>query len=156
MRKSDDNVNHSGRGLEDDVFDLVHRLLHQYRSLQYQVLRDGPHEITHMESKVLNYFDHHPGSTQSELAQHSGRDKAQLARLIKGLRDKGLLHGEAGEVDRRSVQLVLTDAGQALLRGLQQQGRRVNSRAVSGLSAAEQRQLVALLQRVKANLDEAD
>jgi hypothetical protein len=36
-----------------------------------------------MEGKVLGFFARHPGATQRDLAQHSGRDKAQLARLIK-------------------------------------------------------------------------
>jgi DNA-binding MarR family transcriptional regulator len=153
MRKQNDNVNHSR---ESEVLDLVHTVMHQYRSQQYQVLRDGPHDITHMETKVLGFFGHHPGSTQSELAQHSGRDKAQLARLIKGLRDGGLLKGEVGEEDRRSVKLSLTAEGQAVLRSLQLQGRQLNGRAVAGFSPAEVAQLIALLQRVRGNLASED
>jgi len=155
MRKSNDNVNQSAATSQDDVLDLVHAVMHQYRSAQYQVLRDGPHDITHMESKVLNYFGHHPGATQSELSHHTGRDKAQLARLIKGLRDQGLLTGEVGADDRRSVRLSLTAAGQSVLRSLQQQVRRLNDKAVAGLSSAEAQQLVALLRHLKGNLDSA-
>jgi len=158
MRKQNDNVNQSRSDTlqDDDVLELVHSVMHKYRSQQYQVLRDGPHDITHMESKVLSYFGHHPGATQSELAEHSGRDKAQLARLIKGLRERGLLAGEVGEADRRSVTLSLTTDGQAVLRSLQQQGRRLNKQATAGLSAAEAKQLVALLQRVRGNLGSVD
>lgn len=156
MRKSNDNVNQSSRTGVTDVLELVHSVMHLYRSQQYQVLRDGPHDVTHMESKVLHFFGHHAGATQSELAQHSGRDKAQLARLIKGLRDGGLLNGEVEEADRRSVKLSLTPDGHAVLRSLQQQGRRLNERAVDGMSPTEVKQLTALLQRVRANLGSAD
>lgn len=153
MDNKDDNVNHRGMTrVEDDVLDLVHTVMHQYRAQQYQVLRDGPHDITHMESKVLGYFGRNPGATQSELAQHSGRDKAQLARLIKGLRERGLLDGAADDADRRSITLRLTPDGQAVLRTLQKQARRLNERAVLGFSGTEQQQLLALLQRVRANL----
>jgi DNA-binding MarR family transcriptional regulator len=148
MRNKDDNVNQVS-----DVLDLVHHVMHQVRSQQYQVLRDGPHDVTHMESKVMHFFGHHPGATQSELAQKSGRDKAQLARLIKGLRERGLLDGEAGEADRRSVRLQLTEAGRAVLRTLQQQARRVHARAVAEMSAEEQQRLIALLQQVSRNLE---
>jgi DNA-binding MarR family transcriptional regulator len=134
------------------VLELVHSVMHQYRSLQYQVLREGPDEITHMESKVLDYFGRHPGATQSDLAQSSGRDKAQLARLIKGLRERGLLQGTEGPADRRSVSLVLTDAGRTVLTVLRQQARKVEAAAVAGFSAAERQQLATLLQRVQANL----
>lgn len=127
--------------------------MHTYRAKQYRFLRDGPHDITHMDGKVLGYFGRHPGATQSDLAQHSGHDKAQMARLIKGLRDRGLLDGEVDDADRRNVRLSLTADGQAVQRALRQQAQRVGAQAVSGLSAADRQQLLALLRRVKNNLD---
>ncbi|MEP6825203.1 MAG: MarR family transcriptional regulator [Ramlibacter sp.] len=152
MRKSVDIVNHSPRAPETDVLELVHAVMHDYRSLQYRFLRDGPHEITHMDGKVLAFFGHRPGATQSELAQHSGRDKAQLARLVKGLRERGLLQAQADESDRRTVRLSLTADGQAVQRALALQARRLAGQAVAGLSAAERSQLSGLLQRMKTNL----
>lgn len=159
MRDSIDNVNHrphaAHAGAEDDVLELVHSVMHQFRSLQYQRLRDGPHDITHMESKVLGYFAHHPGATQSDLAEHSGRDKAQLARLIKRLLDLGLLAREPDAQDRRQLRLNLTADGLAVQRSLHQQRQRLSKLAVAGLSAEEQTQLKALLVKLQANLDQA-
>ncbi|MEO8806128.1 MAG: MarR family transcriptional regulator [Burkholderiaceae bacterium] len=126
--------------------------MHSYRSQQYRFLRDGPHDITHMDGKVLGFFGRHRGATQKDLALHSGRDKAQLARLIKGLRDRGLLAAEADETDRRNVRLSLTADGRAVQRALQQQARKLSAEAVAGLSAAEQQQLLALLRRVASNV----
>jgi DNA-binding MarR family transcriptional regulator len=154
MIKSVDKVNHAREMLgDDDVLELVHTVMHQYRSLQYQVLRDGPHDITHMESKVLGFFAHRSGATQSDLVQHSGRDKAQLARLIKGLRERGLLDAQADPDDRRNLRLALTPEGDAVQRALRQQGQKVRAAAVAGLSDKERTQLAALLKRVKQNLD---
>ncbi len=158
MRETNDNVNHSGEAREaqeEGVLDLIHTVMHQYRSQQYQVLRDGPHDITHMESKVLGVFGHRPGATQSDLARHSGRDKAQLARLIKGLRDKGLLDAEPDETDRRNVRLRLTVVGRAVQGALQQQATLLNAKAVQGLDGAQRRQLMDLLQQVRRSLDAA-
>lgn len=152
MKTTGDNVNHSDPAPAEDVLELVHRVMHDYRSLQYQSLRDESHGITHMEAKVLGFFAQHPDATQSDLAQHSGRDKAQLARLIKGLRDRELLTAEVDETDRRNVKLSLSPAGQALQRDLRQQAKRLSTRAVTGLSVQEKQQLLALLQRVRANL----
>lgn len=135
-----------------DPLDTLHSVMHQYRALQYRFLRDGPHDITHMDGKVLSYFGRHPGATQSDLAQHTGRDKAQLARLIKGLRDQGLLQGDVDADDRRSVRLSLTTDGQALQKELRQQAKRLSRQSVEGFSAAEQQQLLTLLERVKRNL----
>lgn len=147
-----DNVNHSDGAEPEHVLELIHTVMHQVRSQQYQVLRDGPHTITHMETKVLGFFGRHPGATQTDLAQHSGRDKAQLARLIKGLREQGLLDAQADTVDRRSVRLALTAQGRAVLDALEQASAHLAVQAVAGLSAAEQGQLLALLQRVRQNL----
>ncbi len=161
MRKSVDNVNlvdspRSAADTADAVVELVHSVMHRFRSLQFQALRDGAHELTHMEAKVMGFFSWRPGATLSDLAQHSGRDKAQLARLVKGLRERELLLAEADEADRRNVRLSLSAAGHAVQRALHDEAQLVNARAVDGLSAKEQAQLLGLLQRVKDNLGDED
>ncbi|AOW12037.1 MarR family transcriptional regulator [Hydrogenophaga crassostreae] len=153
MPKSFDIVNQKSSGQDDDVLEAIHAVMHLYRSQKYKALRDGPHDVTHMDSKVLGFFGRRPGATQSDLAQQSGRDKAQLARLIKGLRDRGLLAAEADEADRRNLRLSLTAEGAALQRSLQQEAKRLSTTAVAGFSAQEVQALKALLDRVKRNLD---
>jgi DNA-binding MarR family transcriptional regulator len=157
MRKQVDNVNHMGSAsAADAVIELVHVVMHRFRSRQFQALRDGAHDITHMEAKVMGFFSHHPGATLSDLVVHSGRDKAQLAKLVKGLRERGLLAAEADAEDRRSVRLSLSASGRAAQQAVRAEGRTLNAQALAGLSAQEQAQLVELLGRVKANLDAAE
>ena len=134
------------------VFEAIHTVMHRYRAYQYRVLRDGSHDMTHMDGKVLGYFARHPGSTQKDLAQHSGRDKGQLARLIGGLRDRGLLDARPDAADRRNVLLQLTPAGRTVHQALDRQARKLAAQAVATLDEAERRQLYALLQKVDANL----
>ncbi|KQP15114.1 MarR family transcriptional regulator [Pseudorhodoferax sp. Leaf267] len=154
MRESVDKVNRPPRQdpASDEVLELVHTVMHQFRSQLFQALRQGTHELTHMESKVLGFFVRRPGATQSDLVQQTGRDKAQLARLIKGLRERGLLDAVADEADRRNLRLTPTDAGLAIQRALQRQARQLEAQAVTGLDAAEKARLLELLRRVQANL----
>lgn len=152
MRNKVDIVNQSSSASEDDVLELVHAVMHEYRSLQYRILRDGPHDITHMDAKVLGFFARRPGATQRDLVEHSGRDKAQLARLIKGLREQGLLAAEADPDDRRNQRLSLTAAGKDVQKTLKQQTRRLSAKAVTGLDVDERTRLQSLLTRVKDNL----
>lgn len=161
MRKSIDNVNHvdkpAASGLKDGadaVLDLVHTLMHQVRAQQYQPLQAGDLPLTHMEAKVLGFFGRRPMATQSDLAVHSGRDKAQLARLIKGLRERELLGAAPDPADKRNVLLFVSPQGQALLARLNHIGRAVSARASAGLTQAELATLQALLQRMRQNLDE--
>lgn len=156
MRKSVDHVKQvddpAGEVAPVDVVEAVHAVMHAFRARQYRLLRNGPHALTHLEGKVLGFFARHPGATQSELAVHSGRDKGQLARLIGGLKDQGLLQAEVDPADRRALRLRLTDAGAAVQQALQRRSRRLAAAAVGGLSADEQRQLLTLLGKLQAQL----
>ena len=152
MRKPVDKVNQKPPGTVGDVFDAIHSIMHLYRAQQFRAFADGEHELTHMESKVLRFFARQPGATLSDLVAHSGRDKAQLTRLIKGLRERGLLDASADQADRRSTRLHLSQAGEALHGRLHQVGAALSGVALDGISEAEREQLHALLQRVRANL----
>lgn len=139
----------------------MHAILHLYRSRQQRGLRGaagdpgaGPaHELAHMEIKALGYFARHPDATQSDLVAHSGRDKAQVARLIRVLRERGLLEGAADALDRRSTRLRLSPEGQAVHAGLHRHDGALAAQALAGFDEAERATLLALLDRVRANLE---
>lgn len=135
----------------DDPLDLMHQVMHGVRLHHRQVLADQP-DLTPMDARVLGYFGRHPGATLKDLAAHSGRDKAQLARLIKGLREAGWLLAETDPEDRRNQQLWLTEAGAALHQHMSVAMREVSKRAVAGLLPQERRVLAELLGRVRDNL----
>jgi DNA-binding MarR family transcriptional regulator len=152
MKTQVDKVNHSPAA--ERVFDAIHTVMHLYRSGRMQALREQEHGITHMESRVLDYFARHPGATQSDLVLHSGKDKAQLTRLVRGLRDNGWLDAVEDAEDRRSVRLTLSTQGQALQRQLRKSGAQILQRAVQGLSPEQCEELVQLLQVMQSNLEE--
>lgn len=152
MPKQVDQVNqHAGRPV-DDVLETMHAIMHLYRSAQQRSLRDGPNDLAHMEVKALGFFARHPGATQSELVAHSGRDKAQVARQIRALRERGLLEVQADEADRRSSRLSLSAEGRAVHAALHSNDGRLKETALRGFTAGEQDALRDLLARVRANL----
>ena len=152
MRKQVDIVNNKAN-LAEEVVESVHMVMHRFRSLQFQALKEAAHDLSHMEAKTLGFFASRPGATQSELVQHSGRDKGQLARLIAGLRERGLLEASADAVDKRSVRLQVSAAGKAMQQQVRKQAQRVSAQAVSGLDEAECRQLLRLLDKLRENLE---
>lgn len=153
MRKTVDLVNQGAN--PDEVLEAIHGLMHAYRSRQFQAARAASGGVTHMEGKVLRFFARQPGATQSSLAAHSGRDKGQLARLVGGLRERGLLEASADEADRRSVRLHLTAAGRAADEALRRRGRRLAALAVQGVTVPERLELLAVIARMRANLEGA-
>lgn len=160
MSKTVDHVNQRVGSTEapdgDEVFEAIHAVMHLYRSPRHRgavAAAADAAELTHMEHKALGFFCRHPGATQSDLAGHASRDKGQLARLIAGLRARGLLDAQPDPADRRNLRLHPTAAAHAAQQAAQRQARAVAATAVAGLSEAERRQLLALLQRVRANLE---
>ncbi|WP_322405233.1 MarR family winged helix-turn-helix transcriptional regulator [Massilia luteola] len=127
--------------------------MHLFRSAQQRSLRAGPHDLAHMEIKVLGFFARRPGATQSDLAAHSGRDKAQLARLVRGLRDRGLLDAAADETDKRSTRLSLSGEGKTMYAALHRHDGALAEVALDGISEEERATLLDLLARVRANLE---
>ena len=155
MRKPADEVSQQSASAAAEVMESVHAITHLYRSRQQRSLRGGQHELAHMEVKALGFFARHPGAAQSELVAHSGRDKAQVARLIRSLRERGLLEARADEADRRSMRLSLSEPGRALHAALHRHDGELAAAALAGLSGAEQALLLDLLGRVRASLESA-
>ena len=137
----------------DDVFASIHTIMHLFRAEQDRVLREGRYDLTHMEGKILGFFNRHPGATLRDLVAHLKQDKGQLARLIRSLKDHGLLEAQAGAQDRRSVPLQATRDGRRIHQILQRQIRKLSELAVQGLDPDQRRQLVTLLDKVQGNLE---
>jgi DNA-binding MarR family transcriptional regulator len=152
MRNIVDQVNQNPDRPVDDVLETMHAIMHLYRSVQQRSLRDGPNDLAHMEVKALGFFARHPGATQSDLVAHSGRDKAQVARQIRALRERGLLDAEADEQDRRSSRLSLSAEGKAVHAALHSNDGRLKEQALQSFTDEEKDALLALLGRVRANL----
>jgi DNA-binding MarR family transcriptional regulator len=153
MQNVVDEVNQNPPSPALEVLERVHAIMHLYRSAQQRSLRAGPHDLAHMEIKVLGFFARRPGATQSDLAAHSGRDKAQLARLIRGLRDRGLLDATADETDKRSTRLALSAAGKDMFAALHRHDGALAEAALEGIAEADRATLLDLLERVRANLE---
>lgn len=153
MPKSLDNVKQSARaGPGDEVFDALHDVMHLYRGQRQRALDASGAPGSGMEAKALGFFARHPGATLSDLAEHSGRDKSQLARLIAGLRERGMLDARTDAGDRRNVRLFLSPRAEEAHQEMQKHLRKVAREAIADISEAECRQLVRLLSRIRAKL----
>ncbi|HWK72034.1 MAG TPA: MarR family transcriptional regulator [Burkholderiaceae bacterium] len=132
--------------LSVDVFDCVHELLSLFRERMRRSLEAAHPELTFNEMRILMRTGRHPGITQKDLVEHSHTDKAQMARLLAHLQEKGWLKRSASESDKRVRCLHLSARGQRLftqLRSLQDQ---VATQLLKDCSSSSQAQLLALLQ----------
>ena len=154
MKKEVDIVNQLPFTSDDDVLELIHAVMHQVRSHHGRSGTDGSQPTAHLEGKVMNFFARQPGATQSDLVMHSGRDKGQVARLLAGMKDKGLLESVSDEKDRRVVRHFLTEKAKDLHADVKHQRQQLSRLAVAGFSAQQKQQLLELLRQVQNNLRE--
>lgn len=126
--------------------------MHAFRARQFSAKEVEPFALTHLEGKVLGILAKTPHVRQSELITMLGRDKGQVARLVAGLRSRGLMTTTADDADRRAVRLTVSELGRSALAALTSQEERVANLACDGLSAAEMRDLVDALERMKERL----
>lgn len=134
-----------------EVLDHIHALMHaQGRHMQAAVSAEG-NGLGPMEVRCLRHIAHQEGVTQSDLVAHSGRDKAQIARLIKGLIERGLVTSQPHPVDRRSQVLSVTAEGLVLQRKMQAHLARFETQLLAGFGANETASLVDFLKRLHHN-----
>lgn len=97
-----------------------------------------------------NETDHPP--TQAELAQHLDLTPMAVATLVDRMEAAGWISRKPSETDRRANIVTLQPQAVAALDKAMLLSDRVQDAALAGFSAAERKQLVAMLQRVRANL----
>ena len=93
----------------------------------------------------------HP-PTQAELAQHLDLTPMAVATLVDRMEAAGWITRRPSDTDRRANAIELQPRAEAALEKAFAVSDRVQEAALAGFSAAERKQLVAMLQRVRANL----
>jgi len=138
-----------------DVMEQIHTLMH---ALKARVMQGSPEaggrRVAPTEARMLHHVARHPGCTQGDLVEHTGRDKGQINRLIQQVEDAGLLVRVPDETDRRKLRLELTAEGREVVKGIAAERRKLSAKLVADFSPEERAQLGALLARLQKNLGE--
>ena len=90
--------------------------------------------------------------TQAELAQNLDLTPMAVATLVDRMEAAGWISRRPSETDRRANAIALQPRAEAAMDKAIAVSDRVQDAALAGFSAAERKQLVAMLQRVRANL----
>ncbi len=107
------------------------------------------------EARVLYEVAHVDRPTASSLIDTLDLDAGYLSRLLRGLRQRGLLTARAAPDDRRVRELALTARGRKAFGQLDARATEAIAGMLGHLSAAERDRLLASLGTVEALLDDA-
>ena len=88
-----------------------------------------------------------PNITQSDLGRAIARDKSTVTPLLQDLQRRGLVKRTRSTTDRRSVTLVLTPAGERVLRDLIVHARE-HDRRLDEIAGPAKAEFVAILKRI--------
>lgn len=109
--------------------------------------------LTPAQYGVLNLVNEHAGIDQTSLARALAFDKVTVLRVLKGLEERGLCLRTEGALDRRHMSVRLTPAGRRLLQRAQKPVQHAYDALMQPLKPQEQRQLIALLQKINQSLE---
>ncbi len=96
------------------------------------------------------------GLTQMELGRRSLFDRPTTTGILVRLEERGIVERRQSPTDSRARAIFFTSDGKTLFAKLPSLAAAVNAIAARNLSAIEQRQLLRLLNKIAANLEESD
>jgi len=132
------------------------RAFNRFYTRRIGVLQEGLVDsgFTLTESRLLWEFAHRPHATASELARVLDLDPGYLSRLLRSLRERGLIQGTPSASDARQSQLSLTDAGRAAFAPLDTGSQRQVQALLDGLNEQSQQQLLQAMDTLQRLLDD--
>ncbi len=139
--KDDDRV----YKLEDQVGYLL-RLASQRHTVIFQNrISEG---LTPTQFSCLVRVAEEQAVSQNQLGRLAAMDIATTKGVVDRLKAKGLIKNNSDPSDKRRSIISLTDAGQALMDQLFDDGFSISHETLSPLKASEQRTLIALLKKI--------
>ena len=108
--------------------------------------------LTRAQWLALTRINRRPGMSQSEMADMMEIEKAPAGRIVDRLEEKGWVERRAEPSDRRVKRIYVTDLGARLHAAITPLADATVRDALAGLSPVEQKRLVALMSKVKAQL----
>lgn len=113
--------------------------------------------LTRQQAFTLGYIEHHQarGVIARELSEVHGVTPASVASLLQGLEDRGYVVRTPSPTDSRVKLLSITPQGSALINGFDEAMLAAQHTLFAPLDQAEQHQLLALLDRLTAEIPDA-
>ncbi|MFG6489806.1 MarR family winged helix-turn-helix transcriptional regulator [Roseateles sp. BYS78W] len=110
-----------------------------------------PFSLRPVEFSLLMLLQANEAVTPAQLSDALSLSRPHLTLLLDRMQERGLIDRARSQVDRRSQQVTLTDAGQVLSAELAQRAPQMEGELQLSLSAAERAMLIELLDKVAAH-----
>lgn len=133
--------------------ETIHYLLmanhHQFKKELFARLKDT--DMTLGQPKVLDYLIDHDGAVQKEISAIAHIEPASLTSILRRMEERGLIHREMHEGDRRALTVWMTEKGRECAQRVKAEFDQIERSALSGFSHEEAETLRNLLLRLSEN-----
>jgi len=117
----------------------------------HEGLLDSPFTLT--ESRLLWELAHREHCSAATLARELGLDAGYLSRLLRGLKERGLVRGTRSAQDARVAELSLSAAGRRAFAPLEQRSRTQTQALLARLDDGQQQQVLRSMAQIERALD---
>jgi len=128
-----------------------HLLLAQNASFRAFARHSGQPDLKPGRFGALMVIHNNPGITQVALGRAISRDKSTITPLVQEFHRRGFIRRSPSPVDRRSITLTLTRAGEAALRELLAHAR-AHDRQLDAIAGKRKPALLVLLRKIADEL----
>jgi DNA-binding MarR family transcriptional regulator len=126
------------------------RRLHQIHVALFQK-KCAAFDVTPLQYSLLSALARRGTADQTTLAADVALDRTTTTGALKRLQSRKLIERAVHSRDRRAQMCRLTKAGTSLLRRMEASARAAHRETVADLSKAEQKRLIAMMQRIVAS-----
>lgn len=112
--------------------------------------------LTRAQWRAMKMLYHREGMRQNELAEHLEMEPIAVGRVIDRLQAAGFVERRADPHDRRAWRLYVTAQAHAVVDDMERIARELRRDATAGIGYDELRGALAVIGRIKANLQALD
>jgi MarR family transcriptional regulator, transcriptional regulator for hemolysin len=139
------------RRLQDVIFYSVESATKAYRRFAQARLQESGIDITIDQWLVLKTIHQSPDVTLQQVGTAVFKDFASVTRIVQLLERKGMLRRKPHPSDGRRSELLLTAAGESLIRRVEPIAQAYRKQALDGIDAEEVARMRAVLERITEN-----
>lgn len=112
-----------------------------------------PYQLAPEQHLLMALLLESEGLSQSEISKTLHKDKSSVTRMIVSLEKKGYIHRAISKMDRRSVEVYLTEEGRDLEEVINRVSKNTKALLEGSFEENELTELKRLLMKVQSNLD---
>ena len=138
---------------EDSIGYVINRAALRLKLELQRAFKANGFDLSAEHWAVLNCLWENEGISQTEIATRIAKDKTNLTRILDVMEKNGLIRRDNHESDRRSYRIFITPKTLKMREKLTSIAVKVNENAKNGLSAADKREIIRIMNIISSNLE---